>query len=307
MNICVLDFEPHNTVGFVWICYLLCDIFRRLGYHARVINNFRECGDFDIVFVHLLSFYYYLDEIRWIKDNCKNTTIVLMQEEDIKNNFGYLDKKIMKIMPCSRDGFKPFVEIVDFVVEMSPQLFDSTKIIVGEDKLISMFVGYDSSMTMMDSGVGKDEITWDVFTLASVSDNRRKHYDALNNVGISVFTGVVCSDNGIAYYARQSKVCLNLNSNPIKKGGVFPSYRIFKWMANKAFIISDRYDCYGLDDGKHIVYIDSIPDMVDKVKYYLDHQDEARLIAENAFEHIKNNFNFQSNVESAIKEIMERR
>ena len=83
-----------------------------------------------------------------------------------------------------------------------------------------------------------------------------------------------------------SKINLNMTNRPIKTG--LP-LRIFDLMGSGGFVISN----YQAEIPEHfipdedIVLYDSIPDLLAKIDYYLNHEDERMAIAKNGYEKVK--------------------
>ncbi len=94
------------------------------------------------------------------------------------------------------------------------------------------------------------------------------------------------SNNMMPQIIKCSKINLNMTNRPIRTG--LP-LRIFDLMGAGGFVISN----YQTEipehfiPGEDIVLYDSIPDLLDKIAYYLEHEDERMQIAENGHEKIK--------------------
>lgn len=83
-----------------------------------------------------------------------------------------------------------------------------------------------------------------------------------------------------------SKINLNLTNKPIKTG--LP-LRIFDIMGAGGFLISNyQAEIPELfTPGEDIVLYESIPDLIDKIGYYLEHEEERIQIAKNGYEKVK--------------------
>lgn len=94
------------------------------------------------------------------------------------------------------------------------------------------------------------------------------------------------SNNMMPQIIKCSKINLNMTNRPIKTG--LP-LRIFDLMGAGGFVISNYQaeipELFVPDED--IVLYDSIPDLLDKIAYYLAHDDERIRIAENGHEKIK--------------------
>ncbi len=97
-----------------------------------------------------------------------------------------------------------------------------------------------------------------------------------------------------------SKINLNLTNRPIKTG--LP-LRIFDLMGAGGFVISN-YQAEIPEHfipGEDIVLYDSIPDLLNKIDYYLTHDEERKQIAKNGYEKVKKYHTY----DLKLKEILE--
>jgi hypothetical protein len=71
----------------------------------------------------------------------------------------------------------------------------------------------------------------------------------------------------------------------------YSSDRLFREMACGAFVLSHKFKDYNIDfkEGKHLVTWDSIPDLINKCHYYLNHEKERKAIADKGREYAINN------------------
>lgn len=94
------------------------------------------------------------------------------------------------------------------------------------------------------------------------------------------------SDNMMPQIIKCSKINLNMTNRPIKTG--LP-LRIFDLMGAGGFVISNYQaeipEMFIPDED--IVLYDSIPDLLDKIGYYLEHDEERKQIAKNGHEKVK--------------------
>lgn len=94
------------------------------------------------------------------------------------------------------------------------------------------------------------------------------------------------SNNMMPQIIKCSKINLNMTNRPIKTG--LP-LRIFDLMGAGGFVISN----YQAEIPEHfipdedIVLYDSIPDLLNKIAYYLEHDDERLQIAKNGYEKVR--------------------
>ncbi len=115
----------------------------------------------------------------------------------------------------------------------------------------------------------------DLWTLSDTS--------MLKNVNVR---GGADSNNMMPQIIKCSKINLNLTNRPIKTG--LP-LRIFDLMGAGGFVISNYQAEIPeiFTPGRDIVLYDSIPDLLDKIGYYLEHEDERLEIAKNGYNLVK--------------------
>ena len=103
--------------------------------------------------------------------------------------------------------------------------------------------------------------------------------------------GPADSNHEMPYIFKCSKINLNITAKSIKTG--LP-LRIFDVLACQGFLItnfqSEIPEYY--EDGVDLVTYDSIPDLKEKVNYYLTHEEERKQIAKNGYEKTKNHYTF---------------
>jgi spore maturation protein CgeB len=61
------------------------------------------------------------------------------------------------------------------------------------------------------------------------------------------------------------------------------------------------------EDGKHLVLYRSLDEMVDKAKYYIEHDEEREKIAQAGYEHVIANHTIQHRVNVILNEFMKSR
>ena len=91
---------------------------------------------------------------------------------------------------------------------------------------------------------------------------------------------------------NRSKINLNLTLRNIRTG--IP-LRIWDILAAGGFCITNyqpELEMY-FENGKDLVYFESRKDLADKVKYYLEHEDERRTIALNGYNKVKQQHTYQ--------------
>lgn len=123
------------------------------------------------------------------------------------------------------------------------------------------------------------------------SEGKNYTFDLWTLSDTSPLHGVNCrggadSNNMMPQIIKCSKINLNLTNKPIKTG--LP-LRIFDLMACGGFVISNYQaeipELFTPDED--IVLYDSIPDLLNKIDYYLTHEEERLTIARNGYEKVK--------------------
>lgn len=101
------------------------------------------------------------------------------------------------------------------------------------------------------------------------------------------------SDTMMPQIIKSSKINLNMTNKPIKTG--LP-LRIFDLLGAGGFVLSNYQseipEIFVPDED--IVLYDSIPDMLDKIEYYLTHDDERMQIAKNGYEKVKQFYTYDA-------------
>lgn len=85
--------------------------------------------------------------------------------------------------------------------------------------------------------------------------------------------------------------------------------RNFEALATGSFLLTDRVSYIDelFEDKKHLVLYDGLDDMVEKAKYYLDHDDERNAIAQAGYEHVMANHTIQHRIDVILNEFMKSR
>ena len=129
------------------------------------------------------------------------------------------------------------------------------------------------------------------YVTAMKSEGKNYRFDLWTLSDTTPLHGVNCrggadSNTMMPQIIKCSKINLNLTNRPIKTG--LP-LRIFDLMACGGFVLSNyQAEIPELfTPGEDIAVYDSIPDMLDKIDYYLTHDDERRQIAENGYRKVK--------------------
>lgn len=82
--------------------------------------------------------------------------------------------------------------------------------------------------------------------------------------------------------------------------------RCFETMATGTMLLTDRIPHIEelFEDKKHLVLYDGLDDMIEKAKYYLDHDQEREKIAQAGYEQVMANHTIQSRVDAILCEFM---
>ena len=164
--------------------------------------------------------------------------------------------------------FKSYVEWYP----LGEDYIEDTKAIIADT-----YIGYKCTETERINTLNaiSDSFKIDLWTLSDVSKLPKVN-----------FRGGADSNKMMPQIIKCSKINLNLTNKPIKSG--IP-LRVFDLMGCGGFVLSNyqaEIPDYFIPD-EDIVLYDSIPDMLNKIEYYLAHEDERLQIAENGKNKIK--------------------
>ena len=81
--------------------------------------------------------------------------------------------------------------------------------------------------------------------------------------------------------------------------------RVFETLSTGSFLLTNWIPTleYIFDDGKHLVTYSTLDEMVELVKYYLEHDDEREAIAKAGYEEFINNHTYRHRVEKILKTV----
>lgn len=108
--------------------------------------------------------------------------------------------------------------------------------------------------------------------------------------------GVVSSLDGMPKVFKCSKINLNLTAKGIQSGA---SLRIYDVLGCGGFLLSN-YQAElpeQFEVGKEIVLFESEKDLLEKIAYYLEHDEERKWIAQNGYEKVKKQYTYQKRLE----------
>lgn len=129
-------------------------------------------------------------------------------------------------------------------------------------------------------------------TLDYISKHHTIHlYTDSNTKGMSniVNKGYIEYGRNMAYVFQCSKINLNITSKSIQTG--LP-LRIFDVLGCQGFLISNFQSEIPeyFEEGVDLVTYDSLPDLEEKIDYYLHHEEERLEIAKNGYEKVKSHY-----------------
>ncbi len=150
--------------------------------------------------------------------------------------------------------------------------------------------------------VPKHDVVW----LASLYDDKRKAVaEALSEFDHHIYqpsdesvSTLYNFTNGKAIY-RNAKIAIGTNEYPDAYG--FVSNRLFQAMAAGNCLLLHQhipglYDLTGITEGKHYVEFQSIDEMVNKIEYYLENDDERRRMANRGTAFVRQHHSFDARI-----------
>lgn len=147
-------------------------------------------------------------------------------------------------------------------------------------------------LNMIAENVSKTDTKIHFFTQSDTSSISTK---------ISIHGGVD-SLKEMPFIFRKSKINLNITTRAIESG---LSQRIWDVLACKGFLITNyqpEIDTF-FKDGVHLVTYSSHNELIEKIDYYLHHEDERQIIAQNGFDWINDHGKVVNRVIEMIKVI----
>jgi len=134
---------------------------------------------------------------------------------------------------------------------------------------------------------------YDVSFIGQPHGSRRKIIEALRSQGISVYArgfgwpGGKVSQSEMVRIFNQSKINLNLSNSSVGGSDQIKG-RDFEVPGCGGFLITGAIEELReyYDVGREVVCYDSVTDLIDKVRYYLAHEQERQMIAENGYRRV---------------------
>lgn len=145
----------------------------------------------------------------------------------------------------------------------------------------------------------EDIKTTDVSFIGSIGGyaNVRKDYiDFLLSKGIKVITGGGQRENKLspeeyARLIRKSRININFSSSA-KIGTHQCKGRVFESLASGTLLLESKNECTRrrFTPGKHYVEFDSPESLLERVKYFIENNEEREIISNNGYTHYVNNY-----------------
>jgi spore maturation protein CgeB len=108
--------------------------------------------------------------------------------------------------------------------------------------------------------------------------------------------------NDAAKVYFESKICLN---NAMVDD---INMRCFEALGSGGFLLTDRIPTIEeiFTNKKHLILWDNLDDMAEKIKYYLDKEDERKQISEQGYEYVMANHTFENRVMTILSAIKDK-
>ncbi len=251
----------------------LIDAIKNKGFEAVAAETIEEACNYDVNCVIVIN------PLIYPSPNDAQKIWVAIQSEQLCNLFDKIEK--------GGNWVKDHLAEIEDAVERYDIILDFTRYNIeiikkfAKDKVVRLFQGshYDSRKAPTNIIAEKK---YDIFFVGTLpgEDNRRqilldelkKHfilYPSFNVWGEDKFEAML-----------SSKICLNLHyqeSNNVERG------RILDFFANECFVMTERiFELDPFVDGEDYVSF-YLPEMIDKIKYYLAHDELREQIAQSAF------------------------
>jgi spore maturation protein CgeB len=160
------------------------------------------------------------------------------------------------------------------------------------------------------------ERLFDVIFVGSMYDNRHLFFEHIYNAGINIKVwGSICQhipDNSLFWKFYQgkansielidimnkSKIAINIHEKSMQHGG---NVRTFEIPACGAMQVIDRYDPSWFTAGEEIVSFSDEKDCIEKIGYYLTHDDERERIAEMGLQRVLKEHTYAKRFEKMLQ------
>jgi hypothetical protein len=250
-----------------WYPSLLQKVLIELGHSSALVGRFSNTAvDDDITF--FVTFGYAMGrELRYFKGKTK--CMVLVEVEQLMPGLRYWNR------------FRDDEQYVDVIVFPFSKQMDISS--VTTKPALNMPLGYHSSLQYIASPMPHRNI----FLLEGPRKLRIPYLNAVKDAGFSAYDDLYIFDlQEIANRVASVDICLTTHA--YGQGSFLSTFRVVGlFMYNHGFVMSQRAHEPFLEENKHIVYFDSVDEMVEKCRCYIANQVEARKIAEEAYNHLR--------------------
>ena len=274
-----------EVVDFIYGTFSLAikEILERHGFLVIISNKVGTANcDIEVVLSPLLH--------GPIREKKKNVRYIMLRGEKFPTIYGNSDWERKKW-----ERTKSLLKDYDYILEahnMHKSLYNE----VG--RKFSIFkLGYHKYFDKY-----KEEVQdIDVSFCGSINERRKKILDKLSGYKHKFIDPPVRIHGATRdKLINSSKVNINIHfsdSKILETGRV-----IMLLMCSKAFVITEDFLCNDdIIDGKHLV-VSNKNDIIDKIDYYLNNPNEAKDIAENGYEYLKNHRTLESSLITCLKE-----
>jgi hypothetical protein len=265
--------------------------------NGNIINLFNKCNP-NIVFMQI-----------------QTPNIVHNQTMDyIKSNGAYIinwtgDKR--SSVPSWMIDCAPFVSLTSFsnmedVREMQKFGYNSEYLEIGYDETIYTNIGnkYNKhDILFMANNNGANYFPMSTFRINIVNELKTYYHNKFGVFGRGWHYNdgnVNTSQNEEANWYRGCKIAINCSHFNVAR---YNSDRLLRILGSGTFCLSYKHPEMEQDyeNYKHLVYFESIEDLINKIDYYLEHENERKQIAENGRQLVLNRNTFKHQVENIIK------
>lgn len=155
------------------------------------------------------------------------------------------------------------------------------------------------SKKQLEFSLGTEVTGRDRFTVLALLQNRCRvnlySNDKDDRLGKVAFKGYVDYDTQMPEVFRKSKINLNISLRLIQSG--IP-LRVLDVLGCGGFLITNYQQeiAENFEDGRDLVIYEDYVDLVEKVEYYLIHEEERKAIALNGYNKVREYFNFDDRV-----------
>lgn len=205
----------------------------------------------------------------------------------------------------------PFVSMTSFsnmedVREMQRLGYNSEYLEIGYDETIYTNEGtsYPSEdILFMANNNGANFFPMSSFRIHIANELKTKYYNKFGLYGRGWHNGngnLNHSQSVEAQYYRGCKIAINCSHFNVAR---YNSDRLLRILGSGTFCLSYKHPEMEEDyeNYKHLVYFETIEDLINKIDYYLEHEEERKQIAENGRQLVLNRNTFKHQVENIIK------